>query len=65
MEFLKVKAGDTVLINQDEIAKVISIVGGARDPEANTLFQVSNVDTCEIKYVDASEVKGIVNVQRN
>ncbi len=62
-EFLKVKSGDTVLIDGDQIAKVISIVGGARDPKANTLFQVANLDTDEIKYVDASLVKAIVSDQ--
>ena len=27
-EFLKVKPGDTVLVGEDEIAKVLSFVGG-------------------------------------
>ena len=27
-EFLKVKAGDTVLIGEDEIAKVLTFIGG-------------------------------------
>ena len=30
-EFLKVKPGDTVLIGKDEIAKVLSFVGGAKN----------------------------------
>ena len=30
-EFLKVKPVDTVLVGVDEIAKVLSIVGGARN----------------------------------
>ena len=47
-EFLKVKPG-TVLVGEDEIAKVLSFVGGVRDPEAPSLFQVANVDSCEIK----------------
>ena len=42
-EFLKVKPGDTVLVGENEIAKVLSFVGGARDPNVSTLFQVSNV----------------------
>ena len=39
-EFLKVKPGDTVLVGKDEIAKVLSFVGGARDPDSSTLFQI-------------------------
>ncbi len=50
-EFLKVKPGDTVLVGKDEIAKVISFVGGARDPDFPTLFHVANVDSGEIKFV--------------
>tara|TARA_B100001250_G_scaffold55526_1_gene42936 strand:- start:858 stop:1067 length:210 start_codon:yes stop_codon:yes gene_type:complete len=62
--FLKVKSGDTVLIGQDEIVKVISFVGGARDPDAPTLFQVSNVDSGEIKYINAAEVKEIIAARK-
>ena len=58
--FLKVKSRDTVLVGEDEICKVLSFVGGARDPLAPTLFQVANVDTGEIKFVHGGEVKEIV-----
>ena len=58
--FLKVKPRDTVLVGEDEICKVLSFVGGARDPRSPTLFQVANVDTGEIKYVHGDEVKEIV-----
>ena len=60
MEFLKVKRGDTVLVGEDEIAKVLSFIGGARDPGIPTLFQVANIDTGEIHYVNANDVKEIV-----
>ena len=60
-EFLKVKPGDTVLAGEDEIAKVLSFVGGAREPDAPTLFQVANVDTGEIKFVHGEEVKQILS----
>ena len=43
-EFLKVKPGDTVLVGEDEIAKVLSFVVGARDPAASKPFQVANLD---------------------
>ena len=58
--FLKVKYRDTVLVGEDEICKVLSFVGGSRDPDAPSLFQVANVDTGEIKIVHAAEVKEIV-----
>ena len=60
-EFLKVKPGDTVLIGEKEIVKVISFVGGARDPEVPTLFQVVDVDSGEIKFVHGEEVKQILS----
>ena len=41
--------------------KVFSFVGGARDPDAPTLFQVANVDSGEIKYVYGEEVKQILS----
>ena len=58
--FLQVKSRDTVLVGEEEICKVLSFVGGARDPLAPTLFQVANVDTGEIKHVHAAEIKEIV-----
>ena len=59
--FLKVRSRDTVLGGEDEICKVLSFIGGSRDPDAPSLFQVANVDTGEIKHVHAAEVKGIVS----
>ena len=62
-EFLKVKAGDTVLIGEDEIAKVLTFIGGSRDPDSPTLFQVANVDTGEIHWVHGEEVKQILRTR--
>jgi len=59
--FLKVKSRDTVLVGEDEICKVLSFVGGSRNPDAPSLFQVANIDTGEIKHVHAAEVKEIVS----
>ena len=59
--FLKVKSRDTVLVGEDEIYKVLSFTGGSRDPDAPSLFQVANVDTGEIKYIHAAEIKEIVS----
>ena len=60
-EFLKVKAGDTVLIGENEIAKVLTFIGGSRDPDAPSLFQAANVDTGEIHWVHGEEVKQILS----
>ena len=60
MESLKVKPGYTVLIGQGKIAKVISTIGGARDPDTPSLIQVANIDTGEIHYVNASEINEII-----
>ena len=60
-EFLKVIPGDTVLVGEDEIAKVLSFVGGARDPDSSTLFHIANIDSGEIKFVHGEEVKQILS----
>ena len=59
-EFVKVKLGDTVLFGENEIAKVLSFVEGARGPDAPTLFQVANLDSGEIKFVHGEEAKQIL-----
>ena len=59
-EFLKVKPGDIVLIGENEIAKVLTFIGGSRDQDAPTLFQSANLDTGEINWVHGQEVKEMV-----
>ena len=58
--FLKVKPGDAVLFKKDQIGKVLTFIGGARDPQAPTLFQVANVDSGEISWIHGEEVLEIV-----
>ena len=48
-------------MGEDEIAKVLSFVGGARDQDAPTLFQVANVYSGQIKFVHGEEVKQILS----
>ena len=55
--FLKVKSRDTILVGENEICKVLAFTKVSKDPHAPTLFQIANVDTGEIKPVDAAEVK--------
>ena len=56
-----IKPGDTFVVGKDEIAKVLSFVGGAIDPDSPTLFLVANVDSGEIKFVHGEEVKQILS----
>ena len=58
--FSSVRSGDTILVSENEICKVLSFTGGSRNPDAPSLIQVANVDTGEIKHVHAAEVKEIV-----
>ncbi len=56
-----IKPGDTFVVGKDEIANVLSFVGGATDPDSPTLFHVANVDSGEIKFVHGEEVKQILS----
>ena len=42
-KFLKVKLGDNVLVGEDEIANVLSLVEGARDAAAPKPFQAATL----------------------
>ena len=62
--FLHVKAGMTVVVT-DEVgawcmADVIHVDGGARNPKIPTLFQVADVDTGVITWVNADLVTHVV-----
>ena len=72
-EFLIVKPGDYVVI-RDGIAsdnsqngrheywagQVINCIGGARNPNSWTLFQVANIDNGEIIIINADTVERIL-----
>ena len=62
--FLKVKSGDAVLYEKDQIGKVLTFIGGSRDPDAPTLFQIANVDSGEIRWIHGEEVIEIVSGYR-
>tara|TARA_B100000965_G_scaffold362659_1_gene344845 strand:+ start:187 stop:447 length:261 start_codon:yes stop_codon:yes gene_type:complete len=59
--FLKVKSGDSVLYGKDQIGKILTFIGGSRDPDAPTLFQIANVDSGEIRWIHGEEVIEIVS----
>lgn len=70
-EFLLVKPGDLVIVQEPEpvahkqtdtwwMGQVVFCEGGARDPKVNTMFQVANVDTGVICWINADEVTQIL-----
>ncbi len=73
-DFLLVKSGDIVVVEEDSlveeapkaewwVARVMHVVGGARNSNANSLFQVACVDTGNIRTVNADAVKGILKAK--
>ena len=72
-DFLFVKAGDYVVIKNEEnyqdtkkknknywVGQVINCIGGARNPNSWTLFQVANIDNGEITIINADIVEKIL-----
>ena len=61
--FLYVKAGMTVIVADKDgawrMADVIWVDGGARNPKVPTLFQVADVDTGVINWINADLVTHI------
>ena len=45
--FLKVKPGDAVLYEKDQIGKVLTFVGGSRDPDAPSLCLLYTSDAAD------------------
>ena len=77
-EFLLVKPGDYVAIKNEEnyedikeknknywVGKVIDCIGGARNPNSWTLFQVANIDNGEISIINADIVEKILKSSKS
>ena len=77
-EFLFVKPGDYVVIGDEIpsnnvqgmqhdywIGHVINCIGGARNPNSWTLFQVANIDNGEIIIINADTVERILKKAEN
>ena len=77
-EFLFVKPGDHVVIKNEKplgniqssrpeywIGQVINCIGGARNPNSWTLFQVADIDNGEIIIINADTVVRILNTAEN
>ena len=67
-EFLFVRPGDYVVIKKENceknknywVGQVIDCIGGARNPNSWTLFQVANIDNGEITIINADIVEKIL-----
>ena len=71
-EFLFVRTGDYVAIKKENCennnekdknywgGQVIDCIGGARNPNSWTLFQVANIDNGEITIINADIVEKIL-----
>ncbi len=77
-EFLFVKSGDHVVIRNEHplgntkngrheywVGQVINCIGGARNPNSWTLFQVTNIDNGEIVIINADTVERILKTAEN
>ena len=77
-DFLFVKTGDYVVIKNKEncqdtkkknknywVGQVINCIGGARNPNSWTLFQVANIDNGEITVINADIVKKILKTSES
>ena len=62
--FLKVRLGDAVLYEKDQIGKILTFIVGSREPDAQTFFQIANVDSGEIRWIHGEEVTEIVSQYR-
>ncbi|MDC3077787.1 DUF3104 domain-containing protein [Prochlorococcus sp. AH-716-O05] len=74
--FLFVKPGDHVVIRNEKhpendqndwndywVGQVINCIGGARNPNSWTLFQVANIDNGEIIIINADTVERILKTE--
>ena len=76
-EFLFVSTGDYVAIKQETcedikdknenywVGQVIDCIGGARNPNSWTLFQVANIDNGEITIINADIVEKILKISES
>ena len=62
--FLYVRPGHFVIVRGESsdwyMGQVIFCEGGARDPKVNSLFQVADVDTGIIRWINADEVTDVM-----
>ena len=77
-EFLFVRPGDYVVIRNEEnfqnvknknnnywVGQVINCIGGARNPNSWTLFQIANIDNGEVAIINADIVEKILKTSED
>ena len=76
-EFLFVRPGDYIAIKKENcentnkknknywVGHVIYCIGGARNPNSWTLFQVANIDNGEITIINADIVEKILKTSKS
>jgi len=76
-EFIFVRPGDYVTIKKENyenikgknnnywVGQVIDCIGGARNPNSWTLFQVANIDNGEITIINADIVEKILKPSKS
>ncbi|WP_413439813.1 DUF3104 domain-containing protein [Synechococcus sp. MIT S1220] len=54
--------GDASLVNRQDwwMGQIIWAEGGARDPQSPTMFQIANVDTGVVEWINADEATRLV-----
>ena len=62
--FLKVRPGDAVLFEKDQIGKTLTFFGCSIVPDAPTLFQIANLDSGGIRWIHEEQVTEIVSEYR-
>ena len=62
--FLKVRLGDAVLYEKDQIGKILTFIGGSRDPVAPTLIQIANIYSGEIRWIQGDKLAKSNNNQK-
>ena len=57
---------DAVLYEKEQIGKILTFIGGSRDTDAPTLFQIANVDSGEIRWIHSKKLpRWLVNIRQN
>ncbi len=63
--FLKISPGDAILYKTNQIGKILTFIGGSRDPEVPTIFHIANVDSGYTRSIRGDEVNYMGSEYRN
>ena len=54
--FIKFRPREAFLYKKDQIGKILTFIGGSKDLDVPTLFQIANVASSEIRWIHEEEV---------